>query len=386
MGKEDLQKVKLKIGSVVKNQWQILRRIGQGGYGLVFQVVNMQNPVQMAAMKTEPVGMLNDDQILKMEVHVLKKLDKSKHACKIYAAGKGDNYYFLIMTLLSKSLCELRKHCPNQRFTLSTSVKLCIQCLEGIEDLHNVGFIHRDIKPSNFAMGRKPSVMRTVFMLDFGLARQYCIFDEKGNMKLREPRKTAPFRGTIRYCSINVHRHDEQGRHDDLWSLLYMTAEMILGTLPWRSMDRAHTENCKTNSEEKLISSLPMEFHVFLKHLKKLNYNHKPDYNLLKSLLKQILKKENHSLADPYDWEPNAKNASKFNRFPAHLMKSKASDEKFVIDKSEKSDVNTRMGIKTIMDEINITLLLKEEDEEAASPVSGVSRSDDTLQKLDELK
>ncbi|VDO57203.1 unnamed protein product, partial [Brugia timori] len=77
------------------------------------------------------------------------------------------------------------------------------------------------------------------------------------------------------------------------------------------------------------------------------------DYNLLKSLLKQILKKENHSLADPYDWEPNAKNASKFNRFPAHLMKSKASDEKFVIDKSEKSDVNTRMGIKTIMDEVS---------------------------------
>lgn len=50
-----------------------------------------------------------------------------------------------------------------------------MQCLEGIEDLHNVGFIHRDVKPSNFAMGRKLAVMRTVFMLDFGLARQYCV-------------------------------------------------------------------------------------------------------------------------------------------------------------------------------------------------------------------
>ncbi|VIP00426.1 Uncharacterized protein BM_BM17246 [Brugia malayi] len=100
MGKEDLRKVKLKIGNVVKNQWQILRRIGEGGYGLVFQVVNMQNPVQMAAMKTEPV-----------------------------------------------------------------------ECL--------------------------------------------VIFDEKGNIRLHEPRKTAAFRGIIRYCSI-VHRHDEQGRHDHL--------------------------------------------------------------------------------------------------------------------------------------------------------------------------
>ncbi|CAG9536821.1 unnamed protein product [Cercopithifilaria johnstoni] len=312
MGREDLQKVKLKIGSIVKNQWQIIRQIGQGGYGIVFQVVNIQNPIQFAAMKTEPIGMLSDDQILKMEVHVLKKLNKSQHACKIYAAGKGENYYFLIMTLLSKSLCDLRKNCPKQRFTLSTSAKLCMQCLEGIEDLHNVGFIHRDVKPSNFAMGRKPSVMRTVFMLDFGLARQYCIFDEKGNMKLREPRKTAPFRGTIRYCSLNVHRRDEQGRHDDLWSLLYMTAEMILGALPWHGMDRIHTETCKANSEEKLISSLPMEFHVFLKHLKKLNYNHKPDYNLIKSLLKQILKKEGHCLIDPYDWEFYGQSSSKF--------------------------------------------------------------------------
>lgn len=51
-------------------------------------MVNIQNPIQMAAMKTEPIGMLSDDQILKMEVHVLKKLKKSQHACKIYAAGK----------------------------------------------------------------------------------------------------------------------------------------------------------------------------------------------------------------------------------------------------------------------------------------------------------
>ncbi|OZC09036.1 hypothetical protein X798_03967, partial [Onchocerca flexuosa] len=416
---------------------QILRRIGEGGYGLVFQVVNMQNPLQMGAMKVEPIGMLSDDQILKMEIHVLKKLaNKSKHACKIYAAGKDEDYYFLIMTLLSKSLCELRKQCPKQRFTLPTSVKLCMQCLEGIEDLHNVGFLHRDIKPSNFAMGRKPSVMRTVFMLDFGLARQYCVrssliiffesfrssefrsnmyirvetlnlimcirkqafdnltdmqqsvFDEKGNMNLREPRKTAPFRGTIRYCSINVHRGDEQGRHDDLWSLLYMTTEMILGTLPWRGMDRRHAEACKSSSEEKLISSLPVEFHVFLKHLKKLNYNHKPDYNLLRSLLKQILKKKNHKLTDPYDWEPNGAHASKFSKHAVHLTKSKASDEKFEIDKDDKSDMNTRFGIKTIQDEINVKLLLskEEEDDEGASRVSGVSKTDDTLQKLDELK
>ncbi|VBB35595.1 unnamed protein product [Acanthocheilonema viteae] len=80
-----------------------------------------------------------------------------------------------------------------------------------------------------------------------------------------------------------------------------------------RNMDRMHAESCKANSEEKLISSLPIEFHVFLKHLKKLNYNHKPDYNLLQSLLKQILKKEGHSLIDPYDWESRDQHVSKLS-------------------------------------------------------------------------
>ncbi|VDN95728.1 unnamed protein product [Brugia pahangi] len=127
--------------------------------------------------------------------------------------------------------------------------------------------------------------MHIVFMLDFGLASQYSIFDEKGNIRLHEPDKTAAFRGIIRYCSI-VHRPDDR---DDTWQ-------------NGRSMDRTHAKNRKANSEEKLISSLPMEFH----HLKKINYNHRPDYNLLKSLLKQILKKENHSLAGNFTVLKNA--------------------------------------------------------------------------------
>ena len=51
--------------------------------------------------------------------------------------------------------------------------RLGYQILKGIEAIHEVGFLHRDIKPSNFAVGRTPQTMRKIFMLDFGLARQY---------------------------------------------------------------------------------------------------------------------------------------------------------------------------------------------------------------------
>ena len=82
------------------------------------------------------------------------------------------------------------------------------QILKGIEAIHDVGFLHRDIKPSNFAVGRTSSTMRHIFMLDFGLARQYT----NAQGEVRPPRGAAGFRGTVRYASINAHKNKEMGK------------------------------------------------------------------------------------------------------------------------------------------------------------------------------
>ncbi len=81
-------------------------------------------------------------------------------------------------------------------------------------------------------MGRLAYNCRRVYMLDFGLARQYTT----GTGEVRCPRAAAGFRGTVRYASINAHRNREMGRHDDLWSLFYMLVEFVNGQLPWRKI------------------------------------------------------------------------------------------------------------------------------------------------------
>ena len=54
---------------------------------------------------------------------------------------------------------------------------------------------------SNFAMGKQHP--RKVYMLDFGLARQYT----NSSGEVRPPRQAAGFRGTVRYASINAHKN-----------------------------------------------------------------------------------------------------------------------------------------------------------------------------------
>lgn len=55
---------------------------------------------------------------------------------------------------------------------------------------------------SNFAMG-KGNNLRKVYMLDFGLARQYTT----ATGEVRPPRTAAGFRGTVRYASVNAHKN-----------------------------------------------------------------------------------------------------------------------------------------------------------------------------------
>ncbi|KAK5975592.1 Protein kinase domain-containing protein, partial [Trichostrongylus colubriformis] len=197
---------------------------------------------------------------------------------------------------------------PKQCFSLSTAIRLGVQILNAIREIHSIGFLHRDIKPSNFAMGRSTATMRKVFMLDFGLARQY--LNAKG--EIRSPRSAAGFRGTVRYAAVSAHKNKEMGRQDDLWSLFYMIAEFLQGQLPWRKIkDKDEVGRMKEDVDlNMLLEDCPGELHQFAAHLRLLSYPDLPDYELLESLLIQIIHKNSFSMDEPYDWELGYENLS----------------------------------------------------------------------------
>ncbi|XP_075470376.1 tau-tubulin kinase 2 isoform X2 [Ascaphus truei] len=288
----------LSVGILVKERWKVLRKIGGGGFGEIYDALDLLTR-ENVALKVESAQ--QPKQVLKMEVAVLKKLQGKDHVCRFIGCGRNDRFNYVVMQLQGRNLADLRRSQSRGTFSMSTMLRLGRQILESIESIHSVGFLHRDIKPSNFAMGRFPSTCRKCFMLDFGLARQFT----NSCGEVRPPRAVAGFRGTVRYASVNAHRNREMGRHDDLWSLFYMLVEFVVGQLPWRKIkDKEQVGSIKERYEHRLmLKHLPPEFSVFLDHILALDYLTKPDYELLVSVFDTSMKTFGVVDSDPFDWE-----------------------------------------------------------------------------------
>ncbi|XP_049453139.1 tau-tubulin kinase 2 isoform X2 [Epinephelus fuscoguttatus] len=288
----------LSVLSLVKERWKVVKKIGGGGFGEIYEALDLLTRVSVA-LKVESAQ--QPKQVLKMEVAVLKKLQGKDHVCRFVGCGRNDRFNYVVMELQGRNLADLRRSMTRGTFSISTTLRLGRQILEAIESIHSVGFLHRDIKPSNFAMGRFPSTCRTCYMLDFGLARQFT----NSCQEVRPPRPVAGFRGTVRYASVNAHKNKEMGRHDDLWSLFYMLVEFLVGQLPWRKIkDKEHVGKLKDTYDHRLmLKHLPAEFGVFLEHISSLDYFTKPDYQLLMSVFDNSMKTYNVVENDPYDWE-----------------------------------------------------------------------------------
>uniref|UniRef100_A0A8C5IKV3 non-specific serine/threonine protein kinase n=1 Tax=Junco hyemalis TaxID=40217 RepID=A0A8C5IKV3_JUNHY len=264
----------LSVGILVKERWKVLRKIGGGGFGEIYDALDLLTR-ENVALKVESAQ--QPKQVLKMEVAVLKKLQGKDHVCRFIGCGRNDRFNYVVMQLQGRNLADLRRSQSRGTFTISTTLRLGKQILESIESIHSVGFLHRDIKPSNFAMGRFPSTCRKCFMLDFGLARQFT--NSCGDV--RPPRAVAGFRGTVRYASINAHRNREQ-----------------VGSIKERYEHRL------------MLKHLPQEFNVFLDHISNLDYFTKPDYQLLMSVFDNSMKTFGVIESDPFDWEKSGTDGS----------------------------------------------------------------------------
>jgi len=291
------------VGDLVDGKYKIVSILGRGGYGEIYSCKDKETNdiVAVKIEKTDRNGnLLNEEEILndlKSCQFVPKLLDSGVHKQK---------FNYIVMDLLSTNLSELRRRRKTGMFSLLTTAMLAIQMLRSLMEVHNAGYVHRDIKPGNFVLGKDEN-NRFVYIIDFGLSKRHINDDSQVIQK----QKTARWVGSRRYMSINTHLRKDQGRRDDLWSLLYVLVEFCTGTLPWSNVQGAKNfekvrDMKKAFNNERLVRGLPKQFLQFLNYIKTLKYETKPDYDFLHKLFMQLFVTSGGTDDTPYDWEtPN---------------------------------------------------------------------------------
>ncbi len=147
--------------------YAILRKIGSGGMGIVYEANHVETG-QTVALKVLPRSLTIDETFVKRfmrESEIAERVDHP-NIVKILGAGKDDETYFMVMELVhGKNLGKLCESGPIEAFV---ALRIARQVAAALGALKATGIIHRDIKPENVIVDDHGIAKIT----DFGIARE----------------------------------------------------------------------------------------------------------------------------------------------------------------------------------------------------------------------
>ncbi len=211
-------------------RYRILRRLGQGGMGVVYQAEHklMERTVALKVISSRLVSSDLAIERFHQEVKAAAKLSH-RNIVTAFDAEQAGNLHFLVMEYIDGiSLSELvtrRKSLP-----VLHACNYVMQAAQGLQHAFQKGMVHRDIKPQNLMR----TTRGTIKILDFGLAR----FATEADGASDDPGLTADFTalGTPDYMAPEQARDSKRADiRADLYSLGCTLYFLLAGQAPFPS-------------------------------------------------------------------------------------------------------------------------------------------------------
>jgi serine/threonine-protein kinase len=224
--------VSLPIGELVNGKYRVVRLLGDGGMGSVYEARHEALGARVALKSLHPElarGAIADRFL--QEARAAARI-QNPHVVRVTDVDKSENGLpFMVLEYVEgRTLQSLYEDLYNQgrRLSYAEALDFAMQLFEGVEAAHEGGVVHRDLKPDNVMITAGPRGTPLLKLLDFGVAK----LDEPAGSR---PSLTRPgvILGTPQYMAPEqVYTAGAVDARADVFALGVILFEMLAGRRP----------------------------------------------------------------------------------------------------------------------------------------------------------
>jgi tetratricopeptide (TPR) repeat protein/predicted Ser/Thr protein kinase len=207
-------------GTVIADRYEIIKTLGAGGMGAVYQTFDRRLS-RVVALKTIHPHLATTPSLMKrfkQEVLLAQKV-VHKNVVRIFDIGEDGPLKFITMDFITG--VDLHKLLEGGRLPAEEAISIIRQICFALQAAHAEGVVHRDLKPQNIMIEDD----RHVVVMDFGIAR---------STESAGATQTGSLLGTPDYMSPEQARMQEADARSDIFSMGLIFYVLLTGTLPYK--------------------------------------------------------------------------------------------------------------------------------------------------------
>ncbi|HKA92059.1 MAG TPA: bifunctional serine/threonine-protein kinase/formylglycine-generating enzyme family protein [Haliangiales bacterium] len=214
---------------MVLGNWQLVRPLGEGAFGAVYEAQNRVIAGRRAAVKILHPHIAGNVEVKQRFINEASAASRSEHEniIQVFDAGfAADGTCYTVMELLKGS--SLRGALGAGPIAPARAAHIARQVAAALGAAHALGIVHRDLKPDNIFLTTRASNPEFVKVLDFGIAKLYVPDADVPKTQM------GMWMGTPGYMSPEQWQTlpDIDGRAD-VYALGVILYEMVTGVLPF---------------------------------------------------------------------------------------------------------------------------------------------------------
>ncbi len=220
-------------GDMLGHLYRVVRHIGRGAQGQVYEVEHVRLGTRFAAKVLQP-HLSQDPQSIKRferEASMASQLAHPGIARVVNFDQTDSGRYFAIMELLQgEDLSERIRRGP---MPVGEACTLAEHVANALAVAHEAGVVHRDLKPSNLFLARSGDKTQ-VKLTDFGISKMFVESDDSTRLT-----ETGAVVGTPLYMAPEQAAGEAIDHRVDVYALGVVLFEMLAARAPFRSK-KAH--------------------------------------------------------------------------------------------------------------------------------------------------